>query len=130
MPTAAEDRLRTLFRRRTPVPVPDPPSDVERRQAAAVVDLALRVAEMGVQCGAVTSEATSFALTICSAYGLVTDVDITAAAALTRLREWLAEQEIDLAVVHADLVKIEAELAEAKARHNGFLAELGLAPLP
>ena len=41
-----------------------------------------------------------------------------------------AEQEIDLAVVHADLVKIEAELAEAKARHNGFLAELGLAPLP
>ncbi|MCW4454952.1 type I restriction-modification system subunit M [Flavobacterium sp. MXW15] len=41
-----------------------------------------------------------------------------------------AEKEIDLAVVHADLMKIEAELAEAKARHNGFLAELGLAPLP
>ncbi len=41
-----------------------------------------------------------------------------------------AEKEIDLAVVHADLTKIEAELAEAKARHNVFLAELGLAALP
>ena len=41
-----------------------------------------------------------------------------------------AEKEIDLAVVHADLMKIEAELAEAKARHNVFLAELGLAALP
>ena len=41
-----------------------------------------------------------------------------------------AEKEIDLAVVHADLMKIEAELAEAKARHNVFLAELGLAVLP
>lgn len=41
-----------------------------------------------------------------------------------------AEKEIDLAVVHADLMKIEAGLAEAKARHNVFLAELGLAALP
>ena len=41
-----------------------------------------------------------------------------------------AEQEIDLKVVHADLEAIEVEVAEAKKRHNAFLVELGLAPLP
>ncbi len=41
-----------------------------------------------------------------------------------------AEQEIDLKAVHGDLVQIEQELAAAKARHNAFLKELGLAPLP
>ena len=41
-----------------------------------------------------------------------------------------AEQEIDLKKVHRDLVKIEKDLAAAKQRHNAFLAELGLAPLP
>ena len=41
-----------------------------------------------------------------------------------------AEKEIDLSAVHADLVRIEQELTEAKARHNAFLAELGLASLP
>ena len=41
-----------------------------------------------------------------------------------------AEKEIDLAAVHADLVTIEKEVAEAKARHNAFLVELGLPPLP
>ena len=41
-----------------------------------------------------------------------------------------AEQEIDLTAVHADLVRIEQEAATAKTRHNLFLAELGLAPLP
>ena len=40
------------------------------------------------------------------------------------------EPEIDLAAVHADLVKIEKDLTEAKVRHNAFLVELGLAPLP
>ena len=40
------------------------------------------------------------------------------------------EPEIDLAAVHADLVKIEKDLTEAKARHNAFLGELGLPPLP
>ena len=40
------------------------------------------------------------------------------------------EKEIDLAVVHGDLVKIERELTEAKVRHNAFLVELGLPPLP
>lgn len=41
-----------------------------------------------------------------------------------------AEPEIDLAAVHGDLVQIERELAAAKAKHNAFLVELGLAPLP
>ncbi|MEN1925286.1 type I restriction-modification system subunit M [Luteimonas qiangzhengi] len=40
------------------------------------------------------------------------------------------EKEIDLAVVHGDLVKIEKDLTQAKARHNAFLIELGLPPLP
>jgi type I restriction enzyme M protein len=41
-----------------------------------------------------------------------------------------AEQEIDLTAVHGDLVKIESEITAAKQRHNAFLVELGLAPLP
>jgi type I restriction enzyme M protein len=41
-----------------------------------------------------------------------------------------AEEEIDLKAVHADLVKIEAEILDAKQRHNQFLAELGLPALP
>lgn len=40
------------------------------------------------------------------------------------------EEEVDLAAVHAELVKIEEETKEAKARHNAFLVELGLPPLP
>ena len=41
-----------------------------------------------------------------------------------------AEQEVDLAAVHASLVKVESEIADAKQRHNAFLLELGLPPLP
>ncbi|MGA0587608.1 type I restriction-modification system subunit M [Dyella sp. KRB-257] len=41
-----------------------------------------------------------------------------------------AEREVDLKAVHADLVQIERDIAKAKQRHNAFLAELGLAPLP
>lgn len=40
------------------------------------------------------------------------------------------ETEISLDMVHADLVAIEQQLAVAKKRHNAFLDELGLAPLP
>ncbi|MCK9489953.1 MAG: type I restriction-modification system subunit M [Xanthomonadales bacterium] len=40
------------------------------------------------------------------------------------------EKEIDLAAVHADLVTIEKEVTEARVRHNAFLMELGLPPLP
>jgi len=54
-----------------------PPSEVEPKKAAAVVDLALRAAEMAIQTGAVTSDAISYALTITSAYGLIADVDVT-----------------------------------------------------
>lgn len=54
-----------------------PPSDVDPRYAAAVVDLALRAAEMAIQTGAVTSDAISYALTVTSAYGLTADVDVT-----------------------------------------------------
>ena len=41
-----------------------------------------------------------------------------------------AEQAIDLTAVHADLEAIETTIDEAKQRHNAFLVELGLAPLP
>ena len=41
-----------------------------------------------------------------------------------------AEKEIDLAAVHSELVDIDRRLQEATARHNAFLAELGLDPLP
>jgi type I restriction enzyme M protein len=42
----------------------------------------------------------------------------------------VAEQEIVLEDVHRDLVKIEGDIATAKAKHNAFLVELGLKPLP
>ncbi len=42
----------------------------------------------------------------------------------------VAEAEIDLDATHAELVKIEDDLAKAKAKHNAFLLELGLKPLP
>ncbi len=40
------------------------------------------------------------------------------------------EEKIDLAATHAELVRIEAELKAATARHNEFLKELGLPLLP
>jgi len=40
------------------------------------------------------------------------------------------EAEIDLAVTHHELVKIEKELRKATAKHNRFLKELGLPLLP
>lgn len=42
----------------------------------------------------------------------------------------VGEAEIDLAATHASLVQIEKDIAAAKQKHNGFLAELGLKPLP
>jgi type I restriction enzyme M protein len=41
-----------------------------------------------------------------------------------------AETEIDLAATHKELVKIEDEIRNATNRHNEFLKELGLPPLP
>jgi len=41
-----------------------------------------------------------------------------------------AEKEIDLKAVHAELEAIELKIDEAKKRHNAFLVELGLSPLP
>ena len=43
-----------------------------------------------------------------------------------------AEQEvaIDLSVTHTELLKIEKQIQESTAKHNAFLKELGLAPLP
>jgi len=41
-----------------------------------------------------------------------------------------AEREIDLDAVHADLKAIESTIEQAKKRHNAFLVELGLKPLP
>ncbi len=42
----------------------------------------------------------------------------------------VGEEEIDLAAVHAQLVAIERDIQTATARHNAFLAELGLPLLP
>ena len=40
------------------------------------------------------------------------------------------EAEVDLAAVHAELVAAEEKIKAATAKHNAFLAELGLPPLP
>jgi type I restriction enzyme M protein len=42
----------------------------------------------------------------------------------------VGEAEIDLAKTHQELVEIEQAIAAAKAKHNTFLSELGLSPLP
>ncbi len=41
-----------------------------------------------------------------------------------------AEEEMDLTAVHADLVNIEERIVQATSKHNEFLKELGLPPLP
>ncbi len=40
------------------------------------------------------------------------------------------EKEIDLAAVHTDLVDIEERVRSATEKHNVYLRELGLPPLP
>ena len=40
------------------------------------------------------------------------------------------EVEIDLATAHGDLVETERQIRESTAKHNTFLKELGLSPLP
>ena len=42
----------------------------------------------------------------------------------------MAEEEIDIDVVHEELVKIEARITDATSKHNEFLTELGLSYLP
>ncbi|MDF1481684.1 type I restriction-modification system subunit M [Extensimonas sp. H3M7-6] len=42
----------------------------------------------------------------------------------------VAEEAIDLAGVHAELLAVEEKIGAARQRHNQFLAELGLPPLP
>jgi type I restriction enzyme M protein len=42
----------------------------------------------------------------------------------------VAEEEIDLAATHQELVEIEKRIEDATSKHNAFLRELGLAPLP
>ena len=42
----------------------------------------------------------------------------------------VGEAEIDLDAVHAELVEVERAITAAKQKHNGFLKELGLKPLP
>lgn len=40
------------------------------------------------------------------------------------------EEDVDLTAVHTGLVTIENEIEAAKRKHNAFLQELGLPPLP
>ena len=42
----------------------------------------------------------------------------------------VADAEIDLAATHAELVNIEDDIQKATAKHNAFLKELRLSPLP
>lgn len=42
----------------------------------------------------------------------------------------LPEEQIDLAAEHANLVELEKKIEEAKKKHNVYLEELGLPPLP
>jgi type I restriction enzyme M protein len=43
-----------------------------------------------------------------------------------------AKQEvaIDLSATHRELVEIEKQVRDSTAKHNAFLKELGLSPLP
>ncbi|MGC9261813.1 MAG: hypothetical protein ACP5I8_17255, partial [Phycisphaerae bacterium] len=41
-----------------------------------------------------------------------------------------AEPEVDLKATHDELVRIEGAIRKATAKHNEFLNELGLPPLP
>lgn len=41
-----------------------------------------------------------------------------------------AETEIDLAATHRKPEEIEDAIRKSNAKHNGFLKELGLSPLP
>lgn len=41
-----------------------------------------------------------------------------------------AEAEIDLAAVHAELTALDEKIRAATEKHNAFLEELGLPPLP
>ena len=77
MAAAVRSNVRRWFREEPTRHDQSRPSQVDHLRAAAVVDLALRVAELAIQAGAVTSEATSFALTVTAAYGLSADVDVT-----------------------------------------------------
>ncbi|MEE2692971.1 MAG: hypothetical protein VX640_15685 [Pseudomonadota bacterium] len=40
------------------------------------------------------------------------------------------EKEIDPSATHQELVEIEMQIRESTQKHNAFLKELGLAPLP
>lgn len=42
----------------------------------------------------------------------------------------IPEEEIDLAVVHSTLLELEKKIDESTEKHNKFLKELGLPPLP
>lgn len=42
----------------------------------------------------------------------------------------IADEEIDLQAVHSELGSLEQAIADARDRHNSFLAELGLPRLP
>ena len=42
----------------------------------------------------------------------------------------VGETEVDLEATRGELVEIEKAIATAKQKHNGFLQELGLSPLP
>jgi type I restriction enzyme M protein len=42
----------------------------------------------------------------------------------------LDEVQVDLKATHAELVSIERDIRAATAKHNVFLKELGLPPLP
>ncbi len=40
------------------------------------------------------------------------------------------EVQINLSAVHKELIEIEGQIQESTAKHNVFLKELGLPPLP
>jgi len=42
----------------------------------------------------------------------------------------ITEEDVDLSAVNGELVYLEEKIASATNRHNEFLKELGLSPLP
>lgn len=41
-----------------------------------------------------------------------------------------SEEEVDLAVTYEELISAEEQIVEATIKHNEFLSDLGLSPLP
>lgn len=108
---------------------------IDSMTASAIVDLALRACELSLACGSSSADATATALTICEAYGLKADVDVTwtsiyisyhrfgAAEPITgfrtvRTRDTDYQQLAQLGLLEADIARNKLTVMQARARFD------------